>query len=41
MPTNFGDLELGVYAEAAKGVNTRYPFDFQSIEHKASEARPD
>jgi hypothetical protein len=41
MPTNFGDLQLGVYAEAAKGVNTRYPFDFHSIEDKASEALPD
>ena len=27
--------------EAAKGVNTRYPFDLQTIEHKASEALPD
>ena len=39
MPTNFGDLQLGVYTEAVKGVNTRYPFDFQF--EKASEALPD
>lgn len=35
MATNFGDLQLGAYAEAVKGVNTRYSFDFQSIECKA------
>ena len=41
MPSNFGDFQLGVYVDAVKGVNSRYPFDFQSIERKASEALPD
>ena len=41
MATNFGDFQDGVYAEAVRGVNTRYPFDFASIERKASEALPD
>jgi lactate 2-monooxygenase len=41
MSSNFGDFQLGVYADAVKGVNSRYPFDFQSIERKASEALPD
>jgi lactate 2-monooxygenase len=38
---NFGDFQNGVYADAVRGVNTRYPFDFASIERKASEALPD
>jgi lactate 2-monooxygenase len=41
MSHNFGDFQLGVYTDAVKGVNSRYPFDFQSIERKASEALPD
>ena len=41
MSSNFGDFQLGVYADAVKGVNSRYPFDFRSIERKASEALPD
>src|ERR1700743_3688666 len=41
MPTNFGDFQMGVYADALKGVNSRYPFDYQSIERKAAEALPD
>jgi lactate 2-monooxygenase len=41
MVTNFGDFQNGVYAEAVHGVTTRYPFDFASIERKASEALPD
>ena len=41
MTTNFGDFQNEVYAEAVKGVTTRYPFDFASIERKASEALPD
>jgi hypothetical protein len=41
MPTNFGDFQDGVYADAVKGVNSRYPFDFRSIERKAAEALPD
>jgi lactate 2-monooxygenase len=39
--TNFGDFQNRVYAEAVQGVTTRYPFDFASIERKASEALPD
>src|ERR1700756_5949245 len=38
---NFGDFQNAVYAEAVQGVTTRYPFDFASIERKASEALPD
>jgi lactate 2-monooxygenase len=30
-----------VYADAVRRVNTRYPFDFASVERKASEALPD
>src|SRR6201996_3614377 len=41
MPENFGDFQLGVYADAVKGVNSRYPFDARSIERKAAEALPD
>jgi lactate 2-monooxygenase len=41
MNSNFGDFQLGVYADAVKGINSRYPFDSQSIERKASEALPD
>ena len=41
MATNFGDFQNEVYAEAVHGVTTRYPFDFASIERKASEALPD
>lgn len=41
MPTNFGDFQDGVYADAVKGVNSRYPFDFRSIVRKAAEALPD
>ena len=33
---NFGDFQNGVYADAVRGVNSRYPFDFASIERKAS-----
>ena len=40
MAANFGDFQDGVYAEAVRGVTTRYPF-FASIERKASEALPD
>ena len=39
--SNFGDFQNEVYAEAVQGVTTRYPFDFASIERKASEALPD
>jgi lactate 2-monooxygenase len=39
--THFGDFQNEVYAEAVHGVTTRYPFDFASIERKASEALPD
>ena len=41
MAGNFGDFQLGVYADAVKGVNPRYPFDFPSIERKAAEALPE
>ncbi|MEZ0050371.1 lactate 2-monooxygenase [Mycobacterium sp. MAA66] len=41
MPSNFGDFQLGVYLDAVHGVTTRYPFDFQTIQKKASEALPD
>jgi lactate 2-monooxygenase len=37
----FWGLSAGVYADAVKGINSRYPFDSQSIERKASEALPD
>src|SRR5271167_1571920 len=39
--SNFGDFQNGVYAEAVRGVNSRYPFDFASIERKAAQALPD
>jgi lactate 2-monooxygenase len=38
---NFGDYQLGVYLDAVKGVNSRYPFDFRSVERKAAETLPD
>ncbi|MBV8292552.1 MAG: alpha-hydroxy-acid oxidizing protein [Mycobacterium sp.] len=38
---NFADFQNGVYAEAVRGVNSRYPFDFASVERKASETLPD
>jgi lactate 2-monooxygenase len=41
MPSNFGDFQIGIYLDAVKGINSRYPFDSQSIERKASEALPD
>ena len=28
MASNFGDFQLGVYADAVKGVISRFPFDF-------------
>lgn len=39
--SNFGDFQFGVYAEAMRGVNSRYPFDFASVERKASETLPE
>ena len=39
--SNFGDFQNGVYAEALRGVSSRYPFDFASIERKASETLPE
>jgi lactate 2-monooxygenase len=41
MSSNFGDFQMGVYTDAVKGVNSRYPFDFRSIERKAAETLPD
>jgi lactate 2-monooxygenase len=38
---NFGDFQFGVYADALRGVSSRYPFDFASIERKASETLPE
>jgi lactate 2-monooxygenase len=35
------DFQLGVYADAVKGVNSRFPFDARSIELKAAEALSD
>ena len=37
---NYGDFQLSVYADAVKGVNSRFPFDARSIERKAAEALP-
>src|SRR5580704_13419377 len=39
--SNFGDFQNGVYADALRGVISRYPFDFASIERKASETLPE
>jgi lactate 2-monooxygenase len=41
VPSNFGDFQMGVYIDAVNGINSRYPFDSESIERKASEALPD
>ena len=41
MARNFGDFQNLVYTEAVKGKTSRYPFDFPSIQRKASEALPD
>jgi hypothetical protein len=41
MTSNFGDFQNGVYGEALRGVSSRYPFDFASIERKASETLPE
>jgi hypothetical protein len=38
MSSNFGDFQMGVYADAVNGVNSRYHFDFRSIEREAAEA---
>jgi len=40
MVTHSGDSRIRVYAEAVRGVNSRYPFDFRSIERQLSEALP-
>jgi lactate 2-monooxygenase len=40
MPANFGDFQNTVYAEAVRGVTSRFPFDFPTIERKAAEALP-
>jgi hypothetical protein len=37
---NFGDFQNLVYAEAVKGKNSRYPFDFRSIQRRASASDP-
>jgi len=41
MSTNFGDFQWSVYGDALRGITSRYPFDFESIERKAFEALPD
>jgi hypothetical protein len=41
MAVNSGDFQDNVYAEAVRGVNSRFPFDFATIERKASGALPD
>ena len=41
MSTNFGDFQWSVYGDAVRGITSRYPFDFESIERKAFEALPD
>jgi lactate 2-monooxygenase len=41
MSSNFGDFQWSVYGDALRGINSRYPFDFESIERKAFDALPD
>jgi lactate 2-monooxygenase len=41
MYKNFGDFQWSVYGDALRGINSRYPFDFESIERKAFDALPD
>ena len=41
MSKNFGDFQWSVYGDALRGITSRYPFDFESIERKAFEALPD
>ena len=41
MSRNFGDFQWSVYGDALRGINSRYPFDFESIERKAFDALPD
>ena len=41
MTKNFGDFQWSVYGDALRGVTSRYPFDFESIERKAIDALPD
>jgi len=41
MTKNFGDWQWTVYGDAIRGINSRYPFDFESIERKAIGALPD
>ena len=40
MSKNFGDFQWSVYGDALRGITSRYPFDFESIERKAFEALP-
>ncbi|MFI5782848.1 alpha-hydroxy-acid oxidizing protein [Nocardia sp. NPDC051570] len=41
MSENFGDFQMGVYAAADKGVTSRFPFDYRSIERKAAATLPE
>ena len=41
MAKNFGDFQWSVYGDAVRGISSRFPFDFESIERKAFDALPD
>ena len=41
MSKNFGDFQWSVYGDGLRGITSRYPFDFESIERKAIDALPD
>ena len=41
MTKNFGDFQWSVYGDAVRGITSRYPFDFESIERKAVDVLPD
>ena len=38
MTKNFGDFQWSVYGDAVRGITSRFPFDFESIERKAIDA---
>src|SRR4029078_12358153 len=41
MSKNFGDFQWSVYGDAVRGITSRFPFDFESIERKAVDVLPD
>ena len=41
MTKNFGDFQWSVYGDAVRGITSRFPFDFESIERKAVDVLPD